>query len=89
MYFRVHLPIAYYLSEGLYACLDQLENVKTIPLYVLMFDLKEHIDTISEPCIILQKLLEESSAWILDIDLDFFSTVNPFKFMFTEVLLDS
>ncbi|XP_019849876.1 PREDICTED: UPF0489 protein C5orf22 homolog isoform X2 [Amphimedon queenslandica] len=83
-YLRVHLPIAYYLSEGLYACLDQLENVKTVPLYVLTLDLKEHIDTISDPCITIQKLLEESSACILDVDLDFFSTVNPFKLMFTE-----
>ena len=81
---RVNLPIAYYLSEGLYSSLDQLENVKAVPLYVFTVELKEN-SVESELCLIIQKLLTESSAWILDIDLDFFSTKNPFKSMFTEV----
>lgn len=33
----------------------------------------------------LEAVIGDSTAWILDIDLDFFSTGNPFKSLFTEV----
>ena len=33
----------------------------------------------------LDSVLEHHKAWILDVDLDFFSTCNPFKKSFTKV----
>ena len=40
------------------------------------------------PCVWLSQLIEivnRYSCWILDVDLDFFSTLNPFKNLFTQV----
>lgn len=34
---------------------------------------------------VLNTVLGQCSAWVLDIDLDFFSTGNPFKSLFTDV----
>ena len=36
---------------------------------------------------LLLTVLRQCSAWVLDVDLDFFSTRNPFKSLFTEVNL--
>ena len=36
---------------------------------------------------LLLTVLRQCSAWVLDVDLDFFSTSNPFKSLFTEVNL--
>ena len=36
---------------------------------------------------LLLTVLRQCSAWVLDVDLDFFSTKNPFKNLFTEVNL--
>ena len=47
---------------------------------------------VSEACVhkedsgaLLITVLRQCSAWVLDVDLDFFSTSNPFKSLFTEV----
>lgn len=62
-------------------------NVRTIPLYVFTVELTPTIeDTVPQWYSKVKQLLSESAAWILDIDLDFYSTTNPFKDWFTEVV---
>ena len=38
-----------------------------------------------DPSPVLTTVLGQCSAWVLDVDLDFFSTGNPFKSLFTDV----
>ena len=122
-HYRVNLPLPYFLSECLYAPTSELENIKTIPLYVFTLDHSivlvdsssqhhklhsAHNQDVSSctqgslsqphtqplehesvlPCVWLSELIEivnRYSCWILDVDLDFFSTLNPFKNLFTQV----
>ena len=51
-----------------------------------------HAANVSESCAhkedsgaLLITVLRQCSAWVLDVDLDFFSTSNPFKSLFSEV----
>lgn len=66
---------AYFVSEVLYAPLEELTNVKEVTLIVLTFD-DNSMDTIDH----IRKLVNlENDSYVLDIDLDFFSTRNPFQ----------
>ena len=72
---------SYFLSDNLYVHEDNLVNQKDFSLYVCDFDelLSETKDQY------LADLLDycgDSKNLILDIDLDFFSTIDPFKLMF-------
>ena len=40
------------------------------------------LDAITE---LLADIIGKSSAWVLDIDLDFYSTGNPYRSLFTDV----
>ncbi|XP_014477279.1 PREDICTED: UPF0489 protein C5orf22 homolog [Dinoponera quadriceps] len=81
---RVTSTESYFLSEGAYAPPEELENthevvlqVITIGAYILDPTLKDDFSTI---CSTLHKYIpEKDTPYILDIDLDFFSTKNPFK----------
>lgn len=74
---RVSLSLPYYINEGLYCTSMELENVQTIPLYVITVSMSTDVTEILESV--------GTTSWILDIDLDFFSTANPFLPWFTKV----
>ena len=96
--FRTTLAEDYFLSELLYSPYEDLGNVHTIPLVVVSFNSNSESDLVpcakrariendknDSPYEKAVELLDGAQHWILDIDLDFFSTANPFCDMFTEV----
>ena len=89
---RVTLAEDYFLSELLYSPCKDLDNVYTVPLIVVTFNQDSGWDeaTRAKRARVSDndsgslassealKLLAGAQHWILDIDLDFFSTANPF-----------
>ncbi|XP_015186873.1 PREDICTED: UPF0489 protein C5orf22 homolog [Polistes dominula] len=75
---------SYFLSECLYAPFEDLEDTREVTLHTITIGSfiedpgkADDIDAISS---VLRKYLQErGTPYILDIDLDFFSTKNPFK----------
>lgn len=65
----VNCPLDYYISEGVYS--KSLKNAQSIELDVLKDDASDLINVMDLP-------------FILDIDLDYFSTYNPFQLMFSK-----
>ena len=78
---------SYYISEGLFTTTDNLDNLREVRLIVIKLpsegdisggrDLRDQILTVEEQ-------LSEVDHYILDIDLDFFSTLNPFISLYSE-----
>ena len=86
---RVTLPEDYFLSELLYSPCEDLDNISTVSLIVVTFGQDSQATRAkrarmsdngsgSLACNEALKLLAGAQHWILDIDLDFFSTANPF-----------
>lgn len=69
---QVSSTLDYFLSDGGYQEETMLNNKKEVTL---------HVSEI-EPS--LNELLRDDRHWMLDIDLDFFSTLNPFKSIYPE-----
>ena len=97
---RTTLTEDYFLSESLCSPYEELDNVHSIPLIVASFNAKRAEsdlvpsttkkartvkDTNDSPIEKALELLNAAQHWILDIDLDFFSTANPFCNAFSEV----
>ena len=76
----------YYISEGLFAPPDQLNNTKTIRLLVLQLVDESSID-LSDQLLRVTEQVAEVAHWILDIDLDFYSTLNPFVSLYSAARL--
>ena len=74
------LPLNYFLNELLFSPASELENAQSATLVVLT--VADQCDSVDEQFI---EVLRDCRAWVLDFDLDFFSTANPFKSMFSEV----
>ncbi|XP_056635696.1 UPF0489 protein C5orf22 homolog [Diorhabda sublineata] len=75
---RLDCKETYFLSECLYSNLRDLENVKTVKLDV--FTLGNTLQNLSDDLNKLRSSISKSDARVvLDIDLDFFSTGNPFN----------
>ena len=78
---------SYYISEGLFTTFDNLDNVREVRLLVIKLaeaggdsggrDLRDQIISVEEQ-------LAEVDHYILDVDLDFFSTLNPFISLYHE-----
>ncbi|KAL9903493.1 misexpression suppressor of ras 6 [Glossina fuscipes fuscipes] len=68
----VDCPLDYFISEGNYCQTSELEQARDLELQVLNNDAERPPD----PKLILAA--EDCANYILDIDLDFFSTSNPF-----------
>ena len=84
---RVTLAENYFLSELLYSPSKDLDNISTVSLLVVTFNPNGEWDQTTRAkkakmsdsgSLDALKLLTSSQHWILDIDLDFFSTANPF-----------
>lgn len=82
---RVTCAENYFLSDALYAPESELNNKKELSFFVrtIIFEEKDnkntHLRDIGE---MLQQILQQDRTFILDIDLDFFSTRNPFETMY-------
>lgn len=74
----------YYISEGLFAPADQLVDSRTVRLLVLQ--LVDGVD-LADQLLRITEQVAEVAHWILDIDLDFYSTLNPFVSLYSAARL--
>jgi len=76
---------SYYISEGLFTTRENLENLKDVKLIVLQLEESdESMRRFSDKIIDIKQQVEEVGHYILDFDLDFFSTLNPFVSLYPE-----
>eukprot|EP00088_Acartia_fossae_P041336 TRINITY_DN4324_c0_g1_i10.p1 TRINITY_DN4324_c0_g1~~TRINITY_DN4324_c0_g1_i10.p1 ORF type:complete len:378 (-),score=75.45 TRINITY_DN4324_c0_g1_i10:230-1363(-) len=78
---------SYYISEGLYKPQTKLDREREIRLIVLRLDENiQHLDL--KDCIQnVKDQIDEVEHFILDIDLDFYSTLNPFVDLYKDANL--
>ncbi|KAL0278379.1 UNVERIFIED_CONTAM: hypothetical protein PYX00_000216 [Menopon gallinae] len=72
---RVDSNLYYFLSDGLYSHKDSMKNVSELNLNVIEMTSDENLEK-------LNAFLKREKYFVLDVDLDFFSTLNPFSKMF-------
>ena len=75
---------SYFLSETIVCRQDEMENLKDVLL--LVYKLEDETMNQQEDVIrTLKRVIQERTSCILDIDLDFFSTTNPFIDMYSKI----
>ena len=83
---RVTSLESYFLSETIVSRSDELENLKDVLL--LVYKLEDETRNQQEDVLkTLKGVMQERTSCILDIDLDFFSTTNPFIDMYSKINL--
>jgi len=76
---------SYYISEGLFTIRSNLDHVKDIKLIVIKLEESPESQTeFKDQLMRVQEQIAEVDHFILDIDLDFFSTLNPFVTLYSE-----
>jgi len=75
----------YFLSESITCRVEELENTKDILLIV--YKIENEFDQKNKQINLLKQVLQYRDACILDIDLDFFSTRNPFIDLYSRINL--
>lgn len=75
---RVTCSENYFLSDGLFSAKSSLRNIKNVTLLVCTSNSTE-LTSIEEK---ISCILKGKKIFVLDVDLDFFSTRNPFKDMY-------
>jgi len=78
---------SYYISEGLYVPMDQLSSVRSVRLIVLRLGESISRADLQEQLLTVREQIDEVDHFILDIDLDFYSTLNPFVTLYSEANL--
>ena len=76
---------SYFLSETIVCRPEELENTKDVLL--LVYKLDDQLEQQRDVVRTLKGIMQEKSSCILDIDLDFFSTTNPFIDMYSKISL--
>ena len=76
---------SYFLSETIVCHPDELENTKDVLL--LVYKLDDCSNQQEDIVRTLKGVMQERSSCILDIDLDFYSTTNPFIEMYANINL--
>lgn len=90
---KITSTLSYFTSECLYAPQNRLENQREIRLEVItlgmyIFD-DEKTDNFKHLLDCLDGRFPEKGQYVLDIDLDFFSTRNPFRILYKNANLYS
>ena len=76
---------SYYISEGLFAPREDLVDTKEVTLIVIKLDENdENMRGLRDQLMPVEEQIAEVGHFILDIDLDFFSTLNPFVSLYSE-----
>lgn len=82
---------SYYISEGLFSTRDNMDMARPVRLIVIKLE-PETPETVANTRDQLERISEQISEvdhFILDVDLDFFSTLNPFVSLYQEADLYS
>lgn len=79
-FIRVNSNLEYFISEGSYRPWQDLNNQKPVNLTVSTLD--QSIELEKNDIHVLDDFVEDNLTYVLDVDLDFFSTHNPFKSIF-------
>jgi len=74
---------SYYISEGLFVPQKDLDSAKKIKLVVVKMESESNCDT-RDQMVRVQEQIAEVDHFILDVDLDFYSTLNPFINLYSE-----
>ena len=76
---RVSCEVPYYIGEMLYCKEEEMEKIKYCDLYVVTLTENDAVGSESDNVKLVKDLIEKHDGrFVLDIDLDFFSTNNPF-----------
>lgn len=75
---------SYYISEGLYVPTDKLDNVRNIKLIVMRLGEAINKAELQDQLFTVREQIDEVDHYILDIDLDFYSTLNPFVTLYKD-----
>ena len=76
---------SYYISEGLFALESNLDNRKRINFIVIKLEENfENKSDFRDQLLNVKEQIAEVDHFILDFDLDFFSTLNPFVTLYHE-----
>lgn len=78
----------YFLSDGLYCTKDMLKDIKEIEFEVLTLgNVSTSKSDLKYTAKLLDRYVKNGDSFILDIDLDYFSTRNPFKGLYKNACL--
>lgn len=86
---RVDCAENYFVSECLYTIEENLENSRSVELNVATIGNRvvNGLDNFEEVRKMLSRYINKEKPYILDVDLDFFSTGNPFRSLYEKANL--